>query len=226
VAVLQGGSVGRSFGAAGTAGSVTELGVSQYSFGESGTSACTVIACAVVKLLLAKFKSSPDIPDLTALTQAVQDGVTYYRSLPAAARSHLSMDELGPYMTQGVTSVVDTPIQGILSTPNCFQDLFAQARQWAAPGKHIAIVITKPPETVSVILPPANAAPGAKYIFFDSHSRPQFGFSGAYIVQCDGEEGLVHRLEAVFQALLMEGGSEDYMQMMYDMFEGSVFQCK
>lgn len=102
--------------------------------------------------------------------------------------------------------------------------MFTQARLMAYPEKYIAVVVTKPPETVCVLLPPTSAPPGSKFIFFDSHSRPQFGYSGAYMVLCNDEMGLVSRLQAVFPSLAMEGGGEDYMQMMYNMFEGSVFQ--
>lgn len=200
--------------------------MSQYSFGESGTSACTVIACSVIKLLLTRLDSGQDVPDVATLIQAVQSGVSHYQTLPATSRSHLSVDELGSFMTQEVSAVGGAPIQGLLTAPRCFQEMFAQARQMSAPEKHIAIVITKPPETVCVVLPPANAPPNARFIFFDSHSRPQFGFNGAYMAVCDSEAGLVSRLSTTFPPLQMDGGQEDYMQMMYNMFEGSVFQSK
>ena len=208
---------------------VTELNISQYSFGESGISACTVIACSVVKLFLGKFKSSDNtIPSVSELTTAVEEGITCYRTLPTATRSHLSVDELGSFMSGTVQTIGDSPIQGLLTTPNHFQDMFAQARSRADPDQYIAIVITKPPETVCVILPPANlSSEQGKYIFFDSHSRPQLGFSGSYMVECGDERGLISRLQAVFTPLVLEGGGvgqEEYMQLMYNMFEGTVFQ--
>ena len=204
---------------------VVELGISQYSFGESGSSACTVIACAVVKLILTKAITSNDIPDIAELTSALQTGISFYRTLPTNTVSHLSVDELGSFMSGTVSARGDGPIQGLLTTPNHFEDMFSQARERCDPTKHVGIIVTKPPETVCVVLPPQNAPLGGnhKYTLFDSHSRPQYGLSTSYMVICDGERGLIQRLRSIFTALDMEGG-EDYMQLMYNMFEGSVFQ--
>jgi hypothetical protein len=102
--------------------------------------------------------------------------------------------------------------------------MFQQARDRAAPGKYIGLVITKPPETVCVLLPPRGAQAGAKFIFFDSHSRPQFGISGSYVVVCDDERAVVNRLSSIFTPLPSEGDEDNYMLMMYNMFEATAFQ--
>ena len=77
-------------------------------------------------------------------------------------------------------------------------------------------MITKPPETVSVIIS------REKCYFFDSHSRPQIGIEGAYLVSCDDVEGLVRRIMLVFPA--MESTGDTMMDMMYNSFEGTIFQ--
>jgi len=207
-------------------GVLISLGVSQYTFGESGASACTVIAGTMLKMLLERLRAGVLPTDVTELSEAVWSGVAHYQSLPPAMRNHLAIDELGPYMTE--TLDCKAALQGLLSTRNHFEDLFAQARVSSGDSKHIGIVITKPPETVCVILPPANCSPATrKYILFDSHSRPQLGLSGSYMFVSDDQREIVRRLDGLFPPLPMErGGTADYMQEMYNMFEGSVFQYK
>jgi hypothetical protein len=165
-----------------------------------------------------------DTSEAQELVTAVQEGVNYFRTLPAAMRNHLSVDELGSYMVGDVTQLGEGTIQGLLTAPNHFQDMFQQARDRAVPGKYIGLVITKPPETVCVLLPPRGASADAKYIFFDSHSRPQFGISGSYMVVCDDERAVVNRLGSIFTPLPSEGDEDNYMLMMYNMFEATAFQ--
>jgi hypothetical protein len=96
-------------------------------------------------------------------------------------------------------------------------------------GTYIAIVITKPPETVTVILPlvPGNNLPCA---LFDSHSRPQLGLTGAYLVTSAAERDIVHRLEMIFPAPTGEGFGEGFggglMEEMYNTIEGTVVHIK
>lgn len=202
------------------------LGVSQYTFGESGASACTVIAGTMLKLLLQRLQDGVLLTDVTELSGAVWSGVAHFQSLPPGMRKHLAIDELGPYMTETLHS--KAALQGLLSTRNHFEDLFAQARASSDDKHHIGIVITKPPETVCVILPPTNCPTETrKFIMFDSHSRPQLGLSGSYLYISDDQLEIVRRLDGLFPPLPMEGGgAADYMQQMYNMFEGSVFQLK
>lgn len=180
----------------------------------------------MLKLLLERLKAGVLLTDVTELSGAVWSGVAHYQSLPLDMHNHLAIDELGPYMTETLDS--KATLQGLLSTRSHFEELFAQARASCSVSAHIGIIITKPPETVCVILPPANCPPETrKYILFDSHSRPQLGLSGSYLFVSDGLDEVVRRLDGLFPPLPMErGGAADYMQQMYNMFEGSVFQHK
>lgn len=180
----------------------------------------------MLKLLLERLKAGVLLTDVTELSGAVWSGVAHFQSLPVDMRNHLAIDELGPFMTETLDS--KAALQGLLSTRDHFEDLFAQARASSGDSAHIGIVITKPPETVCVILPPPDCSPATrKYILFDSHSRPQLGLSGSYLFVSDDQREIVQRLDGLFPPLPMErGGAADYMQQMYNMFEGSVFQCK
>jgi len=106
-------------------------------------------------------------------------------------------------------------------------------------GKYIGLIITKPPETVCVLLPPMEATPASssRYVFFDSHSRPQLGFYGSYLVASTRQEDVVRRLQSIFIPLPVDDVDEvgmdelgwNYiynMQMMYNMFEASVLQLR
>jgi hypothetical protein len=158
--------------------------------------------------------------DPSELMTCVWSGVSHFQSLPVEMRRHLAGDELG---TDNVST--KGTLQGLLSTPYHFQELFAQARVCANATDHIGIIVTKPPETVCVILPPVSCLPGVKkFILFDSHSRPQLGLDGSYMYFSNSERDLVMRLEGLFIPLPMEpGGTIDYIQDMYNMFEGTVF---
>jgi hypothetical protein len=66
------------------------------------------------------------------------------------------------------------------STQN--SDLFEQQQfENINPKKYVALIITKVPETIAVLLPPPNS--NGPFLLFDSHSRsfPTHSFTGAYI---------------------------------------------
>lgn len=210
--------------------SIVTLDVSQYSFGGSGTSACTVVAAAMVRFFLSELRTGKEINNKDSLSEVVREGVRYYQSV-LSSQEHLSVDELGSFMSDALTSLDGGPMQGVLESNGSgrhWTELFRNARDRADPAKHIGIVITKPPETVCVILPPTSATTAGRpgqFTFFDSHSRPQLGLQGAYLVLCGDEGGLIERLNLVFTALPMEaGGADNYMMQMYNMFEGFGFQ--
>lgn len=121
-----------------------------------------------------------------------------------------------------------------LSNPEVFSTLFADCRS-AFTGvladtmndnnEYIAIVITKPPETVAVILP-LNSDGNLPCTLFDSHSRPQLGLSGAYLVTSSAERGIVERLEMIFPPTVGEGFGGGLMEEMYNTIEGTILYLK
>lgn len=197
------------------------LGISQYTFSE-GASACTAISGTVLKVLLRNCEENvPTTEDM--LTSAMFDGVGIFNEV-SLNQQHLGVDELGP-----VFSTLDCKtanIQGLLSN-NSMSKLFTDARVSCPNDKYIGIIITKPPETLCVVLSPVKSTGEKKFYLFDSHARPQLGLNGAYLVTTDKESVIVNRLNQLFRPLELEYGEEmSSMQMMYNMFEATVFQTK
>eukprot|EP01039_Chlorochromonas_danica_P002417 gene2417-2650_t len=202
---------------------VMELGVSQYTFAEAGASACTVIASAAMKHLLEELSVNPSREiDVDRLSNIVTEGVIQFAQLNLGG-GHLAVDELDPSFFGTVKQVPGGLLQGILTESHAFTDLFHQIRQLEVdPRGYIGVVLTKPPETVAFLLPPLGQS---RHFFFDSHSRPQWGIQAAYLVECEGEEGIEFCLRRVLSTLPFSAfGSSDPSAMMYDMFEASIFQ--
>jgi len=215
---------------------LVSLPVSQYDYSGAGTSACTAIASNIMKYFLFQADNGGSFTNEAGLMTAITDAVSYCQTLPSSKQQHLAVDELGSFLQGAVNMIGDTSVQGLLTTPLAFQTLFDEARsRVSSEGKHIGIVITKPPETVCVILPPTGTAhtiPGparGSYVFFDSHSRPHLGHNGAYLVVSHQQQDIIRRLELIFTPLPTDnldggGGSAELMQQMYNMFEGYIFQ--
>ena len=78
-----------------------------------------------------------------------------------------------------------------------------------------------------MVLPPKDLNSGGLYFLFDSHSRPQDGFEGSYVMVFQNEASLIRRLVQLFPNFT--GGSDGFGEQnfyadMYNMFEGTVFQ--
>jgi hypothetical protein len=204
------------------------LSVSQYSFSGHGSSACTAIAASMMKYLLEQLSSGGvdlfKILSPPLLNNIVIEGVEkYYRMF---SNQHLAIDELGPEYFDTLKMVGAGVVQGLITDPNAFQNLFDNARQESEDGRPIGIAITKPPETVCVVLPPKDVISGGLYFFFDSHSRPQDGMECAYIVMFRTEQNLIIRLKQLFPSFSFDGGDAGHYGDMYNMFEGTIFQTK
>ena len=85
---------------------------------------------------------------------------------------------------------------------------------------HIAIVITRPPESIAVMLPVA-ADRGDVVALVDSHSRPHLNLSGAYLVTSTDEQQIIDRLDTLYPSC-GEGGVGGLMEEMYNTVEGTV----
>lgn len=199
---------------------MVQLDISQYSFSDAGASACTVIASAAMKHILERLASNPAAAfDAASLSQVVTDGVQQFTRINGG-RGHLAVDELGPAFFGGVHMVDGGILQGLIVDRNAFADLLTQVRQLTPVG-FLGAVITKPPETVAIVLPPAGSS-SSMYFFFDSHSRPHLGHHGAYLVECSSAADLLVCLQDVFIPIEVDG--DDQMNMMYNMYEATVFR--
>lgn len=206
------------------------LSISQYSFQEQGTSACTAIASSMMKYLLEQLSTGGvdlyQVLSPPVLTNILITGVEKYSRL--FSNRHLAVDELGSEYFDTLQMVGSGVSQGFLTDPNAFHDLFDNMRHESEEGRPIGIVITKPPETVCVVLPPKDVLSGGLYFFFDSHARPQDGMEGAYMVMFRTEQSLIVRLKQLFPSFQFgaDGSSSGHYGDMYNMFEATSFQTK
>lgn len=149
--------------------------------------------------------------------------------------SHLSVEEFYSASIDLKTKIhkIGESFQGLLTRRNAFTEMINTARENVAntPNsrhKNIGLIITKPPETVCITIPPLDSVTGeATYSFFDSHSRPQHGITGSYLVTSTDIDSILLRLNAIFPECsdaLDSGDQDSYMQMMYLTFECTVFQ--
>lgn len=229
-------------------GGVVQLEISQYTFSDAGSSACTAIALSAMKSLLTTLDTTNAL-DITgdtlriSLSEAIFSGVSHFSSTAVARDRHASVDEICVAMLENLNVITDVPAQGMLSDTNAFAVMFETVRQNSKdPTKYIGIVITKPPETVCVVLPPvghrSTGHQQGTYVFFDSHSRPELGFNGCYLAASLSEEDIIARLNTIFPSFSGfgvgdgtgdgDGGEEHYdlAEVMYNMFEGTGFQMK
>jgi hypothetical protein len=145
--------------------------------------------------------------------------------------SHTSCIEVwteAPQLQERLTAFnVGSETMGSLGDPTGLEDLCAQARALAEDASRpVAVVLTKPPETICIVLPPLGA-PGW-YMLFDSHPRP--GLDSAYALAAPSQEALLERVRTVFPAFVVPKGDEEFwdegMLFTYNAFEGSVYQTK
>jgi len=191
---------------------------SQYSV-ENGRSACTCIALMGAALFLA---SQEKTVTKELLQNMIQQGVAAYQRLPSSGEvEHLSAEEV---LQQDIVeefksfSLLEGGVrQGILSGqadhPLGLRALL-QACQTDNNNQWMAVLITKPPETVVALLPPSTCS---EYILMDSHPRP--GLEGAYARIHHSLEDLVQSLEAIYPVTELGPDIPEMMAMMYNSFD-------
>lgn len=209
------------------------LDLSQYSFAKLGSSACTPIACSAVAALLYRLENNIDINEPNFLTEAIISGVADYSNIQRPCDvEHMSVEEfsaLSPDMQQKIRRTGES-FQGLLTDPDPFQNLIRRAQEMSATSSrcassHVGIIITKPPETVCITVPSLVCDEGRRvYSFFDSHSRPENGLTGSYLVTSDSIESVLYRLDSVFPQVELNGLDNTYMQMLYTTYEATVYQ--
>ena len=210
---------------------ITELGISQYTFEELGNSACTSISCVAAAKLMETLNAGQNIDDPLILSDVLTEGVNYYASARSNVNGpdHMSVDEflvLCHDVNRRLLKLNSLPIQGVLEGDYPFTKLLNEAISVANKDLYLSVVITKPPETISIILPPSstNVNTTKHYYLFDSHSRPQFGIYGAYLVKCQRIEDLHSRLQLIFPSFESTASSDDYYLSMFNSFEAFIFQ--
>jgi hypothetical protein len=122
---------------------------------------------------------------------------------------------------------LNEPNQLLLTDTNCFSTLFEKSYEVAASKGYtsscIAVIITKPPETICVFLPPKTGSMDNKWFYlFDSHSRPHQGLEGSYLVKSSSLNTIIDRLQNLFPPLPSDS-NDNYLTWMYNTFEGVSF---
>ena len=197
---------------------VLDCAVSQFSF-EGGSSSCTVIACEAGLALLGGAASTPE-----SMATWVESGVRSHGSLGVAGGiEHTTAGEVLPRIPSlAALRVLGVPLQGMLTNPQWFESMIEQVHATANPSKMVGLVLTKPPESILVVLP-SRTPPEAGYIIFDSHARAHLGRDGAYALRCSTAGAAAAALREIFPVVDL-GGDEDFQSSIYSMIEGTSFQ--
>lgn len=198
-----------------------------------GSSACTSIAFAALATILERFDNKITVNDVAFLSDAIISGVTNYSDAMNGSNVtvHSSADELwerslGCLLQQQMSKIGES-FQGLLTEENAFQKMISKVKEMRDidPEKHIGVIITKPPETVCIIIPPLNSQISSANAFFDSHSRPEYKINGSYLVTSNNVDSILFRLNLIFPPNAIDFDVNDtYMRMLYTSFESSVFQ--
>ncbi|KAL3772243.1 hypothetical protein ACHAWO_012641 [Cyclotella atomus] len=228
--------------------SIVHSEVSQYTDPSIGRSACTSIALTLASRVLTEMhvnsmNNVQDIINSVFLSDAVMRGMqvcTELRAKNSSGVEHLSVEEV---MTIDLPSqpfsslklMPNSPRQGLLSSsrdnPLGLQSVLSACQLDATGHSYVAIVITKPPETVLILLPPSAAsAVQPKYVLLDSHPRPNnlapHYPSGSYALFHSDMQSLVRSLEELFPAVNLGSDVNEMMAMMYNSFDVYPFECK
>ena len=225
--------------------SLVQSDVSQYS-NPLGRSACTVIALTLAYNCIGQFNyASPEsFIDSTLLTRSINDGIKLYSELRdnnSSGVEHSSVEDIlvacsgrDNIIISSLKLFPNSPRQGVLSNSSSNQHMGLEALltqcQMDSSESYTAVVITKTPETVLVILPTQSAASNsnAKFILIDSHPRPQqlapHFPTGSYALFHPSLSSLVKSLREIFPVTELGDGVPELMQMMYNSFDIYPFQ--
>ena len=220
--------------------------ISQYS-SNFGRSACTSIALTLASRALSELQNTTDpaenVINSLVLSESIMEGLRTYEELLANSSSgveHMSVEEIlqiniprSPFSSMELLS--NSPRQGILSpssdNPMGLQSILSCCQNDASNSQsYIAVVITKPPETVLVLLPPVSGAAQQRYVLLDSHPRPNnfapYYPSGSFALFHSNMQSLVRSLNQIFPLVDLGSDVNEMMAMMYNSFDVYPFEYK
>ena len=219
--------------------------ISQYS-SNSGRSACTSIALTLASRALLELQNKTDsaenVISSSVLSDSVREGLRTYDELQANSRGveHMSVEEIlqidiprSPFSS--IKLLPNSPRQGILSSsshnPMGLQSILSGCQNDASNSQsYIAVVITKPPETVLVLLPSVSDATQQRYVLLDSHPRPNnfapYYPTGSFALFHSDLHSLVRSLNEIFPSVDLGRDVNEMMAMMYNSFDVYPFEFK
>ncbi|KAL7522471.1 hypothetical protein ACHAWX_007164 [Stephanocyclus meneghinianus] len=225
--------------------SIIHSEISQYS-DPTGRSACTSIALTMACGALSRLRRTGNVDvslenaiDYSFLCEAINDGILTYAELQRKSNSgveHVSVEEFlqisSPLQKfQCLKLLPNSPRQGILTfstdNPMGFESILSQCQTDGTTQDYVAVVITKPPETVLVLLPSfaptATSTTQQLYVLLDSHPRPNqltpHNPSGSYALFHSNLPSLVRSLEDIFPVVDLGSDVNEMMVMMYNSFD-------
>ena len=219
--------------------------LSQYSFPDSGISACTSIACIALRRVLERLGNSESgdkihsLHDASFLHEVLLQGIDLHKTVSIShggskEDSHTGVEDVlksASDVMRGLR-VVDS-LQGTTLSEDSFDSLLMRINTSSSVNrnKFCGIVLTKPPETVALILCSAeegktssSSSSSSHYILFDSHSRPQLGISGAYLLSSADFSGVKTQLQKLFPPSSSNISGMSLMEEMYASYEATVLQ--
>ena len=215
--------------------------ISQYSM-DQGRSACTCIALTAAQNFLQRASQTTVITS-SFLETAIRDGVATYQNLQAMSSStggdsqveHMSAEDvLRLAASSGAGAGIFSNLQltpggirqGILTGDGGGGDMGLQAMLAACwqdtTHEWLAVLITKTPETVLVLLPPASSSSTTgQYVVVDSHPRPGVVDSdgGAYARIVPSLPDVVAHLSTILPSTELGPDIPEMMQIMYNSFD-------
>ncbi|KAL3801202.1 hypothetical protein HJC23_012602 [Cyclotella cryptica] len=228
-----------------TATRIIHSEISQYS-DPKGRSACTSIALEMAGGVLDRLHrsshseaSAEECIDSSFLSESIHNGLDIYAELQRSNSSgveHLSVEEFlqmsAPLQKfQCLKLLPNSPRQGILSSstdsPVGLESILSQCQSDVSTPSYVAVVITKPPETVLVVLPSltstATSTIEKNYALLDSHPRPNqltpHNPSGSYAIFHSDLPSLVRSLKEIFPVVDLGSDVNEMMAMMYNSFD-------
>jgi len=223
---------------------VVHSDISQYS-DSLGRSACTMIALSMAhRFLLSNSNNNnpQSVISSTFLSVSIQEGIQLYNSIRNNANGveHTSVEELiSACLAQDTSSAAksiikslqlfdSSPRQGILSNqsdnPLGLGAVLSRCQTDAIDDSYIAVVITKSPETILVLLPPVSSS--TSYILLDSHPRPPQLAPGSYALLHPTLSSLIDSIKQIFPVADLGDGVSEMMTMMYNSFDAYPFQLR
>jgi len=225
--------------------SIVNSEISQYTNSAMGRSACTSIALTLACSALSKLqKCCSNIENTitsSLLSDSIKQGLQMYNELQKNDNfnvEHLSVEDILrlpiPRSTfSSLHLLPNSPRQGILSSssdnPIGLHYILSACQSDANNDQsYIAVIITKPPETVLVLLPASNVPSEQNYVLLDSHPRPnQFPPhypTGSFALFHSSLHSLVRSLEEIFPVVDLGSDVNEMMAMMYNSFDVYPFQ--
>lgn len=239
-------SASRSFDTQQANYDMVHCAISQYDISSSnsgqpvGRSACSCIALEGASLFLSALNNRGNIKDVIvpeSLQQCILNGIELYgtcRQLRGGGIEHFSPEEvleLSSILGEKLVLIGGMVRQGILSNnysdvnENGLHEQLLACRNGTIDSKWIAVVMTKTPETVLLLLPPKDS--NQPYVLVDSHPRPTpFNAPGSYALLCYSQEAMEQALKQIFPATELDSSVGEMASMMYNSFDLYSFQLK